>query len=118
MQPLQLFSITGGVIMLLVFVAGWLVGLASRSGGRKWRERYAAERDAHAAYRRDADAAVAAANARAKEVEREHARLAAAAPVTAATVTPAAGASSVVTAAPRPGETVVIRPGQPVEERR
>ena len=86
-------------VLALVLVAGWLFGLASHSGGRKWRERYTAERDAHAAYRRDADTRVAEArreaDARATEAdrrrveaERDHARLSAAAPVTAATVTP------------------------------
>ena len=36
----------------LLFVAGWLFGLASHPGGRKWKERYLAERDAHAANRK------------------------------------------------------------------
>ncbi len=95
---------TLAVILVLVLIGGWLLGLASSSGGRKWKERYAAERDAHAAYRRDADARVAAADARTTELEREHARLAKATPVTpaprATTATPAA------------------RPAYPVGERR
>jgi hypothetical protein len=93
------FTTTQWAILALVLVAGWLLGLASHSGGRKWRERYTAERDAHAAYRRDADTKVAEAkreadaraaeaDRRRAEAEREHARLASAAPVTAATVTP------------------------------
>lgn len=118
------FTVTQWAILALVFVAGWLLGLASHAGGRKWRERYAAERDAHAAYRTDAEARVvaarsdadtrvAAAEARARDIERDHARLAAAAPVTAATVTPT---STVAT--PRPIATRVIRPGDAPRERR
>ncbi len=103
----MLFSTTTQwVVLFLVLVGGWLLGLASHPGGRRWRERYAAERDAHAVTRRDADARIAEANARATapnaeadarladaharlaELERDHARLAAAAPITAATVTP------------------------------
>ncbi|WP_419809110.1 hypothetical protein [Sphingomonas sp.] len=112
MQP---FTVTQWAILALVFVAGWLLGLASHAGGRKWRERYAAERDAHATYRRDdearvaaaradADTRVAAAETRAREIERDHARLAAAAPVTAATVAPT--------------RTVVTRPVYAPGERR
>ena len=37
---------TQWVALFLVLVAGWLLGLASHTGGRRWRERYAAERDA------------------------------------------------------------------------
>ena len=98
---------TLAVILVLVLIGGWLLGLASSSGGRKWKERYAAERDAHAAYRRDADARVAAADARTTELEREHARLAKAAPVTASTMAPRATAAA-----------SAARPAYPVGERR
>ena len=92
-------TLTQLAILALVFVAGWLLGLASHPGGRRWRERYATEREAHAAARKDlearvaaargdADTRIAAAEARNRELEREHARLAAAAPVTATTATP------------------------------
>lgn len=40
----------------LLLIAGWLFGLASHPGGRKWKERYVAERDAHAANRKAWDA--------------------------------------------------------------
>ena len=83
------FTVTQWAIIALVFAAGWLLGLASHPGGRKWRERYAAEREAHAVARKDADARVAAAEAKHRELERDHARLAAAAPVRAAAVAPA-----------------------------
>ena len=91
------FTITEWAIVALVFVGGWLLGLASHPGGRKWRERYATEREAHAAARADADARVAAAKAdadaradaaetRYRELERDHARLVSTAPVTASTI--------------------------------
>ena len=119
------FDVTQWIIVALVFVAGWLLGLASHPGGRKWRDRYAAERDAHAIARRDADARVAAAEARHRELEVEHARLATATPVavapvthgTAIPVTPATGTTT-VTETPRPVETVVIRPGESPTDRR
>ncbi len=82
------------IVLALALVGGWLLGLASHPGGRKWRERYAAERDAHAVTRRDAEAKLAEsnrlttdarrgtddrliqANTRVAELERENARLA------------------------------------------
>ena len=73
-------------VLALVLVAGWFFGLASHPGGRKWRDRYTTEREAHATARRDVDARLAQANARIAELERENERLARAAPVTAATV--------------------------------
>jgi hypothetical protein len=101
---MQSFTITEWAIVALVFVAGWLLGLASHPGGKKWRERYAAERDAHAAYRKDAEARVAAAELRHRELEHDHARTVAATPVAAQPVAP-------VTTTTRPVETRVIRPG-------
>lgn len=56
-------------VLALVLIAGWLFGLASHPGGRKWKERYATERDAHAAYRRDTDPRIAEAEARAAAAE-------------------------------------------------
>ena len=105
------FTVTQWAILALVFVAGWLLGLASHPGGRKWRDRYAAEREAHAAARKDADARiaaaktdadarVAAADARHRDLERDHARLASAAPVTAATVAPVRTVAAPPTYAP------------------
>lgn len=107
------FTVTQWLIVALVFVAGWLLGLASHPGGRKWRDRYTAERDAHAAYRKDADARVVAAETRHRDLERDHARLATPAPVTAATVAPATSTVPVQSAATpaRPVTTRVIRPG-------
>jgi len=96
------------LVLGLVLVGGWLLGLASHPGGKKWKARYLAERDAHAANRREAEARAAEwktrsseldrqnarvaelehQNARIAELERENARLASAAPVTAATIRP------------------------------
>ncbi|WP_445191998.1 hypothetical protein ACT009_15735 [Sphingomonas sp. Tas61C01] len=72
--------------LICLFVAGWLLGLASHPGGRKWKDRYLAERDAHAGVRKDGDARVSDANRRITELERENARLASAPPVAAAPV--------------------------------
>jgi hypothetical protein len=84
--------------LALVLLAGWLLGLASSSGGRRWRDRYNAEREAHLQLRRDGDTRLSQANARVAELERENARLASAAPV-ATTVT---GRPVVATTAARP----------------
>lgn len=106
---MQSFTVTQWAIVALVFVAGWLLGLASHSGGRKWRERYAAEREAHAAARRDADTRVAAvetqhreaearataAEVRHRELERDDARVAQADRITIAPRRP------IATSAPR-----------------
>ena len=40
--PTQWFAVA------VALVAGWLFGLASHPGGKKWKARYLAERDAHA----------------------------------------------------------------------
>lgn len=61
--------------LALIFVAGWLFGLASHPGGKKWKARYLAERDAHASVKKDADVRAAAAEKRAVEAEHENARL-------------------------------------------
>lgn len=58
------------IALAIALVAGWLFGLASHPGGRKWKTRYAAERDAHAVTTK-----------RVTELERDNARLAQATPV-------------------------------------
>ena len=96
----MLFTTTTQYVALAVaLIAGWLFGLASHPGGRRWKQRYAEEREAHATTRRDHDLRVAEANARIKELERENARLAQAAPVTASTIAPDAHAAADVRAA-------------------
>lgn len=72
----MLFTTTTQYIALAIaLVAGWLFGLASHPGGRKWKARYVAERDAHAVtskrvteLERDHDTATR----RAAELERDH----------------------------------------------
>ncbi len=79
--------------LALCLIAGWFFGLASSSGGKKWKARYAAEREAHGTYRKQGDTSLAAANARVAELERENARLTEAAqarPVAAPVATSAA----------------------------
>ncbi|MBA2918177.1 hypothetical protein GON01_04230 [Sphingomonas sp. MAH-20] len=55
------------LILGLTLVLGWVLGLMSRSGGGRWKRELAAEREAHATYRRDAEARIG-------ELERENAR--------------------------------------------
>jgi hypothetical protein len=87
----MLFTTTTQYVALAVaLVAGWLLGLASHPGGARWKQRYAEEREAHAVARREHEARLAEARTRASELERENVRLAKAAPVTAATIAPAA----------------------------
>lgn len=57
------FTVNQWAIVALVLVAGWLLGLLSRTGGAKWRRAYEEERDRHAAR-------IEAANARIAELER------------------------------------------------
>jgi len=76
--------------LAIALIAGWLFGLASHPGGRKWQQRYADEREAHTSDRRDLDTRLAEANARIKELEAENTRLGRAAPVTPVTSAPAA----------------------------
>lgn len=59
------FTTNQWAILFLVFVLGWLLGLISRSGGKKWKRAYEAERDARA----DEQAELEAARARVAELE-------------------------------------------------
>ncbi|KQM94696.1 MULTISPECIES: hypothetical protein [Sphingomonas] len=79
----------------LVLIAGWLLGLASHPGGKKWKARYLAERDAHGATRKETDLRASAAEQRAVEAEHENARL-----VKAAAAAPVAAPVARTTAAP------------------
>lgn len=74
---MPLFSTpTQFAVLGLLLIAGWLFGLASHPGGRKWKARYLAERDANAGVRREGEARAVAAEKRVVELERENARLA------------------------------------------
>ena len=96
------FTIEQWAIVALVFVAGWLLGLASHGGGKKWRARYAAARAAHAPPRQAAAAPRVAAETRTAELQREHDRLRSAAPVTAPAVAPTTPVRPSVASAARP----------------
>ncbi|MEG3091092.1 hypothetical protein [Sphingomonas sp. PB1R3] len=108
----MLFTTTTQFAVLgLVLIAGWLFGLASHPGGRKWRTRYATERDAHAAQVKDTEGKLSVAQTRIAELERENQRLATAQPVAATTVVDRAPAY-------RPAAASAARPAYPVGERR
>ncbi len=55
MHDLPFHTTTQFVALALTLVAGWLFGLASRSGGGKWRERYQDERLEHGRTRDEAE---------------------------------------------------------------
>jgi hypothetical protein len=74
---------TQWLALAVALIAGWLFGLASHPGGRKWKQRYADERDVHGRTRKDYDTRLAEREARVNELERENARLATAVPVVA-----------------------------------
>lgn len=95
----MLFSTpTQFAVLALCLVAGWLFGLASHPGGRKWKERYRAEEAEHKANREG----LMTRDARIKELERErdealrhrNTGVATAAVGTAATASVATGSSS------------------------
>ncbi|MFV0623722.1 hypothetical protein ACBY01_06900 [Sphingomonas sp. ac-8] len=74
------------LVLVLCLVAGWLFGLASSSGGRKWRERLRAEEVEHKRYREEAAAELKARDTRIHELEAERDRALRAAPVGTAPV--------------------------------
>lgn len=75
----MLFSTpTQFAVLALCLIAGWLFGLASHSGGRRAKARLREVEAEHAAYRRDAEARI-----RAAETDRD--RLSRAAPVAGTT---------------------------------
>ena len=76
------------IVLLLLFFGGLVLGLGLRSGGKKWRKRFADESGNYAQFRRDADAKLRDANRRVAELERENAELRKVQPVD--TVTPVA----------------------------
>ncbi len=84
-------------VLALVLFAGWLFGLASSSGGKKWKQRYRDEEAAHKAYRAEVAADVKTRDERLREVEAERDRLAqerSTAATTAAATTGAAATGS------------------------
>ena len=67
---MEMFTVNQWAILGLVLVLGWLLGLMSRSGGRRWKRAYREELDAHRAYRAETEARIDAANERIAELER------------------------------------------------
>ena len=84
-------------VLALVLFAGWLFGLASSSGGKKWKQRYRDEEAAHKAYRAEVATDLKTRDERLREVEAERDRLtkerSTAATTAAATATGAAAGS-------------------------
>lgn len=108
----MLFSTpTQWLAVAVALIAGWLFGLASHPGGRKWKQRYADERDVHSRNRKDFDSRLAERDARIKELERENARLASATPV--ATSAPVATPTRVAAPAPASRGTVAQSAARP-----
>ena len=66
-MPAMDFTTNQWIILALVLLLGWVLGLASRSGGARWKREAAEERRRADA----ADARIAASNARIAELERE-----------------------------------------------
>ena len=81
MQDLPFQTPTQLAALALTLIAGWFLGLASRSGGAKWRARYHDEEIRHAGYRKDAEIELRDAAQRIRELEAENAALRGGAPV-------------------------------------
>lgn len=63
------FTTNQWIILGLVLILGWLLGLASRPGGRRWKRAYQEERDGFTAYRAENEARVKASNERIATLE-------------------------------------------------
>lgn len=103
---------TQWIALAITLIAGWLFGLASHPGGRKWKQRYAEERDVHGRTRKDLDARLAEREARIAELERDNERLSRAAPVATDTVTSdhrSIGREPMAQSAARPAGTMRAR---------
>lgn len=64
------FTANQWAVLALVLVAGWILGMLSRSGGARWRRAYEEERARREALEEANDARLAAANASIAELER------------------------------------------------
>ena len=80
MHDLPFQTTTQFVALALTLFAGWLLGLATGSRGKKWRERYQDLELRHSKHREHADVELHEANRRIRELEKENARLAAITP--------------------------------------
>lgn len=81
MQDLPFQTLTQFTALGITLIAGWFLGLASRSGGGKWRNRYTDLEMENAGYRDRAETDLRDAAKRIRELEAENARLREAAPL-------------------------------------
>ncbi|MGW8190205.1 hypothetical protein [Sphingomonas hankookensis] len=81
-------------VLALLLLAGWFFGLASSSGGKKWKQRYRDEEAAHKAYRAEVAADLKTRDERLREVEAERDRLAKERSTATATAATGAAATS------------------------
>lgn len=106
MQDLPFQSPTQFTALVLTLIAGWLLGLGSSSGGRKWKALYQDEEIDHSSYRHQAEIDLKEANRRIRDLEAECERLkkaVTAAEANAATAAVAAPAAAVAVADPGAG---------------
>ena len=75
MSELPFETMTQFAALALTLIGGWFLGLASSSGGRKWRERYLDEEMENAGYRDRAESDLRDANRRIRDLEAENAKL-------------------------------------------
>ncbi|MEZ0241982.1 MAG: hypothetical protein ACAH11_01310 [Sphingomonas sp.] len=75
MHDLPFQSPTQFTALVLTLLAGWLLGLGSASGGRKWRDALEDEAGDHANYRHQAETDLKEANRRVRDLEAECERL-------------------------------------------
>lgn len=85
MEGLPFETTTQFAALGLTLVAGWFLGLASASGGRRWRKRYRDADAEHTAYRERVERDLREAERRIRDLEAENARLRGGAPPTGAT---------------------------------
>ncbi len=75
MQDLPFQTLTQFVALGITLIAGWVLGLASASGGRKWRDRFYDEEINSAGYRDRAESDLRDAARRIRDLEAENSRL-------------------------------------------
>lgn len=83
MQDLPFQTLTQFAALGLTLIAGWFLGLASASGGRKWRDRYYEQEIDTAGYRDRAESDLRDAARRIRDLEAENAKLREGTPVPA-----------------------------------
>lgn len=81
MQDLPFQTLTQFAALGITLVAGWFLGLASSSGGRRWRNLYEEEEQGNIAYRDETAESLRVSARRIRDLEAENAKLRAGAPV-------------------------------------